>query len=104
MNKKDIYLEYRLKFYFELKKYLETELDRENYFYFINLENYYLLEEEFDFLDINEKNFLEIYFDQNMKISKKLNLLNLKTNNEYYNYYRRTIKNIREKDQLDGSI
>lgn len=98
MNKKN-YIEYKLELYHEIKKYFNSEYntDTNSYFYFINQENFNILNKEFNFLSSNDKQFLYVYFMDDIAIDKKLELLNFKSKNEYYNTYRKIVTTIIKK-------
>lgn len=95
MSRKN-YIKYKLELYYEIEKYFNSEsnVNKNNYFYFINQENFNMLNNEFSFLSVEEKEFLHIYFKEDISTDEKIKLLKINSKNEYYNKYKKIISTI----------
>lgn len=85
-----------IKFLFQLEEYLEREREKDNYFYQINLVNFLSLNSLFECITVEEKEFLLIYFNNELTINEKVLKLNLDDKNKYYYQYSKIIKKIEE--------
>lgn len=87
MNKSK-YIEKQVRFAIQLNRYKRDNENNINkgFFYYINQENLRNLQKLLDILTPNEIEFLTLYFNNNLTISEKLSILNIKTRRYYYLY------------------
>ena len=97
------YIELQVKFAIQLKTFFEQdiELDKKNYFYYVNKENFKFLK---SILNIFNDDELTTYFNSNLSLTEKLSKLGIKKRRKYYYTYDKLINKVLKEVKENGIL
>ena len=95
------YIELQVKFAIQLKTFFEQdiELDKKNYFYYVNKENFKFLKSI-----LNIFNDDELKFNSNLSLTEKLSKLGIKKRRKYYYTYDKLINKVLKEVKENGIL
>ena len=100
------YIELQVKFAIQLKTFFEQdiELDKKNYFYYVNKENFKFLKSILNIFNDDELKFLTTYFNSNLSLTEKLSKLGIKKRRKYYYTYDKLINKVLKEVKENGIL